>query len=29
VSIFVSRGGSQALDICRETFLLWAWRGEA
>jgi hypothetical protein len=29
VSIFVSRGSCQALDICRETSLLRAWRGEA
>ena len=29
VSIFVSRGGRQALYICRETLLLWAWRQEA
>ena len=27
VSILVSRGGRQALYICRETLLLWAWRG--
>ena len=29
VSIFVSRGSRQAFHICRETLLLWAWRGEA
>jgi hypothetical protein len=26
---FMPRGGRQALYICREASLLWAWRGEA
>jgi len=29
VSVFVPRGGRQALNICREALLLWAWRGES
>jgi hypothetical protein len=29
VPVFVPRGLRQALNICREAFLLWAWRGEA
>jgi len=29
VPVFVPRGVGQALDICREASLLWAWRGEA
>jgi hypothetical protein len=29
VPVFVPRGVRQALDICREAFLLWAWRREA
>jgi hypothetical protein len=29
VPVFVLRGVRQALYICREAFLLWAWRGEA
>ena len=27
VPVFVPRGARQALYICREAFLLWAWRG--
>jgi len=27
--VFMPRGDRQALYICREAFLLWAWRGEA
>jgi hypothetical protein len=29
VPVFMPRGVRQALDISREAFLLWAWRGEA
>jgi hypothetical protein len=29
VPVFVPRGVRQALSICREAFLLWAWRREA
>ena len=29
VPVFVPRGARQALYICREAFLLWAWRREA
>jgi len=29
VPVFVPRGVRQALYICREAFLLWAWRREA
>ena len=29
VSVFVPRAGRQALHICREALLLWAWRGES
>src|SRR5215813_12473233 len=28
VPVFVPRGARQAVDICREASLLWAWRGE-
>jgi hypothetical protein len=28
-TVFVPRGCRQALYVCREAFLLWAWRGEA
>jgi hypothetical protein len=29
VPVLVTRGVRQALYVCREAFLLWAWRGEA
>ena len=29
LSVFVPRGARQAFYICREAFLLWAWRREA
>ena len=29
VPVFVPRGARQAFYICREAFLLWAWRREA
>jgi hypothetical protein len=29
VTVFVPRGARQAFYICREAFLLWAWRREA